>query len=60
MSYFHYAFVFTCYRISHPFKTTGSIISLYVLYSVITVHLFTFTIYIHQLDATLFKKLYSF
>jgi hypothetical protein len=32
----------------------------YVLYSVITVHLFTVTIYIHQLDATLFKKLYSF
>jgi hypothetical protein len=32
----------------------------YLLYSVITVHLFTVTIYIHQLDATLFKKLYSF
>jgi hypothetical protein len=29
-------------------------------YSVITVHLFTVTIYIHQLDATLFKKVYSF
>jgi hypothetical protein len=32
----------------------------FVFYSVITVHLFTVTIYIHQLDATLFKKLYSF
>jgi hypothetical protein len=29
-------------------------------YSVITVHLVTVTIYTHQLDATLFKKLYSF
>jgi hypothetical protein len=27
-----------------------------LLYSVITVHLFTVTIYIHQLDAPLFKK----
>jgi hypothetical protein len=32
----------------------------YLFYSVITVHLFTVTIYTHQLDATLFKKLYSF
>jgi hypothetical protein len=28
----------------------------YIFYSVITVHLFTVTIYTHQLDATLFKK----
>jgi hypothetical protein len=35
-------------------------IILSVFYSVITVHLLTVTIYIHQLDATLFKKLYSF
>jgi hypothetical protein len=40
--------------------TTDSQTNLCVLYSVITVHLFTVTIYIHQLDATLFKKLYSF
>ena len=32
----------------------------YVLNSIITVHLFTVTIYIHQLDALYLKKLYSF
>jgi hypothetical protein len=49
------------YHTHTKLKQTATIaISYPVLYSVITVHLFTVTIYIQQLDATLFKKLYSF